>query len=247
MSTSSQKEPPHRRRGLARILRTTVVAVLAIFGLISGVAIVSFFFIGPLDVGPYLTTGCGEVPTSVVADPGRAKKVDVIVRGGATCDAEPGGGVTPLRIGTQVKAVLSSPTFPGQATLIGSEVQTLDDDRPEAQWTWEIVGNRPGEYSFSLIVSTVGDDGKTVIFQNLRSEVKFTVKRTLDYMAGRFLSSAGEFFASLLGIATSLAGIVAIMGGFAWRRQRRNSGKQSKAQGNRRLLLTQPRPGRRKR
>ncbi|WP_410623300.1 hypothetical protein [Amycolatopsis sp. cmx-8-4] len=62
-----------------------------------------------------------------------------------------------------MKAVLSSPSFPGHATLIGSDVQALDDTRPEAQWTWEVIGDRPGEYSFSLVVSTVGDDGKTVV------------------------------------------------------------------------------------
>ena len=74
-------------------------------------------------------------------------------------------------------------------------------------------------------MSTIGEDGSSVEYQNFRSEVKITAEATFGYTAGGILHALEGFFTSVAGILTSAGVIVGATGGLIWQRRHRSAGK----------------------
>lgn len=211
-----------------RIIRWLLLIILVGVVVILVNTIFVWWSIMPDDPGRRLLPGCQVAPRQLVLDVNRAEIMDVLIGSMSPCKdfGFEGEEAAPVRVGSRVKVQLVSRTFPGQVELLGAEIQILNKHQPWAQWTWEILADRPGEYAFSLIVSTVGQDGSSVEYQNFRSEVKVVVEATLGYTASSILHTLEGFFTSIAGILTSVGVVAAATGRVVLQRRRSSAGKQ---------------------
>jgi hypothetical protein len=125
-------------------------------------------------------------------------------------------------LGLNTRVELLSPTFPGQIEPIAPDTQPLDFDRSSNQWSWEILGNRPGNYILTMRASVHDSEG-VLIRANERIAVPLEVNGTFSYYLGAVGLQLERFFTSLAGMGVSVVVILGVIAG--WISKRRKSAK----------------------
>ncbi|GAA0645865.1 hypothetical protein GCM10010174_81150 [Kutzneria viridogrisea] len=194
--TQPSGPPPSRWLGLLAVTQMLFAVVLIMLLL---------FCPWPLwqagDTRPHLLVSvCEEMRRTVTFDAGTAAVLDLVISNDQVCQPTSQHSATPVRVGHLVSAQLLAPAFPGNVLRLTVDPQSLDEDRPQIGWSWQVSCEQPGTYELSLFVSSLGDDGKTVVHQNLRRQVEVTVTPTLSRTVASVFKALNSFVSSAPGM-----------------------------------------------
>lgn len=223
---ASDVNEPHHVRQLRRPVIPTFLAII-----VSAVSIVVTFLVqADLDEAPSPSTGV-PVPgclsnrtLDVSSDVGKPTLIETDVNlGGCTdfpdtpLEEEPpidGQFKNEIMVGDTVRLRLVAPLLPVQTEPISSEVQRIAPENPRAEWTWQVVAEEPGEHRLSIVASVLDSEGKEVLIENPRVEIRLHASGTFSYYIGRFWAGATSFLVTAQGALVAVITIASAAG--AW-------------------------------
>jgi hypothetical protein len=198
----------------------------------------------PAGTGTVTFNACATAPKKVAIEVNKPITVDLLVMPTVTPDCTDISGkpdARPVLASRTLSAKLASAAFPGQVTLIGQEKLFFEPSSGlPLEWSWEVLGTRPGKYVLSLLITAIADDGTTVRYQNPRSTVEVTVTGDLGDTITLGAIKADNFLKIIASAVGSLGLIIATIGGWRWHRKRAASRRTDR--GTTRMVSTLRKP-----